>query len=370
MKLIAKTFFGLEKVLEAELKKLGAKETKRINRGVEFEGDQGFLYKANLCLRTALEILVPIYSFQFETQNQYYTRLYEFDWSKYLNYTKTFAINFSIFSKIFTHSQYASLVCKDAIVDHLRKLHTKRPSVDPSNPDVRIDLHINENQCHISLDSSWPSLFKRGYRKAGFDSPINEVLAAGLIDLSGWDGMVDFYDPFCGSGTFSTEAYIKAAGLHAQYWRNEFGFQRWFDYDEALYNKILKKVTKPIVDLPRKIYASDLELYAMDACKINWRYAKISRRIDAKMGDFFKSKPKGDTGLILMNPPYDQRIPLHDTESFYRDIGHKLADDYRGFDAWIISPYTDIVDRVKLRRINSYKVLNGAIECRFIGFEA
>jgi len=369
MKFIAKTFFGLEKVLEAELKKLGAKEIKRLNRGVEFEGDQALLYKCNLCLRTALEVLVPIYSFKFETQNQYYTKLYEFDWSKYLNYTKTFAINFSIFSKIFTHSQYASLVCKDAIVDHLRKLHTKRPSVDANDPDVRIDLHINEDQCHISLDSSWPSLFKRGYRKAGFDSPINEVLAAGLIDLSGWDGSVPFYDPFCGSGTFSTEAYIKTTGIHAQYWRNGFGFQRWFDYDETLFNKILKKITKPIVDPPHPIHASDLELYAMDACKINLRYAKISRRIDAKMGDFFKSKPKGDRGLLMMNPPYDQRIPLHNTEQFYRDIGNKLKDDYRGFQAWIISPYTDLVEHVQLRRIKSYRVLNGALECKFIGFE-
>ena len=192
-------------------------------------------------------------------------------------------------------------MCKDAIVDHLRRLHQKRPNVDPNNPDVRIDLHINENQCNISLDSSWPSLFKRGYRKAQFDSPINEVLAAGLLDLSGWNGVTDLYDPFCGSGTFSSEAYIKASGLHPQYWRKDFGFQRWFDYDETLFNKILKKITKPIVDIPGKLYASDLELYSMDACKINWRYAKISRRIDAKMGDFFASKPNILSCCIITN---------------------------------------------------------------------
>ncbi len=369
MKLIAKTFYGLESVLEAELIKLGAKNARKINRGVEFEGDQGFLYKANLCCRTALEILVPIHSFKFDTQAQYYTKIYEFEWSKYLDYTKTFAINFSVFSKIFTHSQYASLVCKDAIVDHLRTKHQKRPNVDPNDPDIRIDLHINENQCNISLDSSWPSLFKRGYRKATFDSPINEVLAAGLIDLSGWNGTTDFYDPFCGSGTFSSEAYIKASGIHPQYWRKDFGFQRWFDYDEAMFNKILSKVTKPISDISGKIYASDLELYSMDACKINWRYSKISRRIDAKMGDFFTSKPKSKRGHIIMNPPYDKRIYLEDTAQFYRDIGRKLHDDYAGFQAWIISPYTDLIEKVNLRKIRSHKVFNGAIECKFIGFE-
>ncbi|MEP7266826.1 MAG: THUMP domain-containing protein [Saprospiraceae bacterium] len=369
MKLIAKTFFGLESVLENELKNLGARSIKKINRGVEFEGDKGFLYKANLSLRTALEILMPVHSFTFDTQAQYYTKIYEFEWSKYLDFTKTFAINFNVYSKIFTHSQYASLVCKDAIVDHLRNLHSKRPSVDTQNPDVRIDLHIYENKCDISLDSSWPSLFKRGYRKSQFDSPINEVLAAGLIDLGGWDKKVDFYDPFCGSGTFSTEAYIKASGIHPQYWRSDFGFMRWFDFDEILYNKILNKIYKPIGEIPGRIYASDLELYSMDACKINWRYAKISRRISGQMGDFFQSKPKSENGWIIMNPPYDIRISLDDTARFYRDIGRKLNDDYQGFTAWIISPHTDLIEKINLRKIKSYKVYNGSIECKFVGFE-
>ena len=369
MKLIAKTFYGLERVLEAELIKLGARNVHRINRAVEFEGDLGFLYKANLSLRTALEILVPVFSFKFETQSEYYAKIYEFDWSQYLDYTKTFATNFNVFSKIFTHSQYASLVCKDAIVDNLRQKHQKRPNVDAKDPDIRIDLHINEYQCDISLDSSWPSLFKRGYRKSTFDSPINEVLAAGLIDLGGWDGKTDFYDPFCGSGTFSSEAYIKAAGLHPQHWRKDFGFQRWFGYDEVLFNKILKFVSKPICEIEANIYASDLELYSMDACKINWRYSKISRRITAGMGDFFDSKPRGKTGWMIMNPPYDKRIPLYDTARFYEDIGRKLQADYKGFQAWIISPYTDLVERVNLRKIKTYKVYNGAIECKFVGFE-
>ncbi len=369
MKLIAKTFFGLENVLEKELVSLGAKDVKKITRGVEFEGSKPLLYRLNLCCRTALEILVPIYSFTFDNQTQFYSKLYEFNWSTYVDYSKTFAINFNVYSKIFTHSQFAALRCKDAIVDHLRKLHQKRPNVDSKNPDIRIDLHIHENQCNISLDSSWPSLFKRGYRKASFDSPINEVLAAGLIDLSGWDGNIDFYDPFCGSGTFAAEAYIKASGVIPQHWRKEFGFQRWFDYEEDLFIKIINKVNKPIGDIKPEIYASDLELYSMDAAKINWRYAKISRRIHGSQGDFFKSKPKGDPGLMIMNPPYDIRIPLRDTEQFYRDIALKLKDDFPGFQAWIISPYTDLVDKVKLKKIKSYKVLNGSIECKFVGYE-
>lgn len=369
MKLIAKTFLGLESVLEAELLKLGAKNVKRLNRGVEFEGDKGFMYKTNLSARTALEILMPIHSFQFDNQAQYYSKIYEYDWSKILDHTKTFAINFNVFSKIFTHSQYAALVCKDGIVDHLKKLHQKRPNVDTKNPDVRIDLHIYENKCDISLDSSWPSLFKRGYRKATFDSPINEVLAAGLIDLSGWNGEKDFYDPFCGSGTFSTEAYIKASGLSPQHWRKDFGFMKWNDFDEKLYLKIIEKVSKPIQNTPHSIFASDLELYSMDACKINLKYAKISRRIHAEKANFFNSRPKGKNGLIIMNPPYDIRIPLNDTARFYSDIGRKLKDDYKGFEAWIISPYADLVEKVNLRRIKSYKVMNGSIECKFIGFE-
>ncbi len=369
MKLLAKTFYGLEPALESELKALGARNVKKINRGVEFEGDKGFMYKCNLSLRTALEVLVPIHRFKFDTQAQYYSRIYEFDWSPYLDYTKTFAINFNVFSKIFTHSQYAALVCKDGIVDNLKQKHQKRPNVDTKNPDVRIDLHIHENKCDISLDSSWPSLFKRGYRKASFDSPINEVLAAGLIDLTGWSGDQDFYDPFCGSGTFSTEAYIKSAGIHPQYWRGNFGFMHWNDYDPSLYTKILKKIVKPITDTNHQIFASDMEQYSMDACKINMRYAKISRRIQTTKENFFQSKPKSKSGFIMMNPPYDIRIPLADTAGFYRDLGNKLHDDYKGFQAWIISPYSDLVEKVNLKKIKSYKVFNGSIECKFIGFE-
>jgi putative N6-adenine-specific DNA methylase len=369
MKLIAKTLLGLEPVLQAELTALGARNIQKLNRGIAFEGDTGFLYKSNLCLRTALEILKPIFSFRFESQSQFYTKIYEFDWSAYLDYRKTFAIHFNVYSKLFSHSQFAALRCKDAIVDHLRRLHQKRPSVNSADPDIRIDLHIYENQCDISLDSSWPSLFKRGYRKAGFDSPINEVLAAGLIDLGGWAGDEPFYDPFCGSGTFATEAYIKSAGILPSHWRKDFGFMRWFDFDTALYNKIYKKCFRPIGEAKAAIFASDLELYSMDACKTNWKYAKISRRIEAGQADFFQTKPNTKTGWIIMNPPYDIRIPLYDTERFYKDIGRKLATSYPGFQAWIISPHTDLVEKVKLRKIASHRILNGSIECKFIGFE-
>src|SRR5210317_2159030 len=205
-KMVAKTMFGFEEILAKELRNLGALNVVEGVRMVSFEGDTGFMYKANLCLRTAIKILKPIDSFYVKDETDLYKKIFAMDWSKYLNPEITFAIDATVNSENFTHSLYVSQKTKDAIVDKFRNTVGKRPDVDVKFPDLRINIHIQMNRCNVSLDTSGRSLHQRGYRTATNIAPINEVLAAGLLLLSGWDGQSHFLDPMCGSGTFLTEA--------------------------------------------------------------------------------------------------------------------------------------------------------------------
>ena len=238
IKMVAKTLFGFEELLVKELKNLGAMHVKSGVRNVSFEGDKGFMYKANLCLRTAIKILVPIRTFKIKDEQELYDKVYAIHWDKYMNCDDTLAISSTVSSAKFTHSQFISLKTKDAIVDKFRNREGKRPDVDLDHPDLKINVHIQHDTCTLSLDSSGQSLHKRGYRTDTNIAPINEVLAAGLVMLSGWDGQCNLLDPMCGSGTLAIEAAMIACNIPANINRKEFGFERWKDYDGELYDTI------------------------------------------------------------------------------------------------------------------------------------
>ncbi|HMB64743.1 MAG TPA: THUMP domain-containing protein, partial [Eudoraea sp.] len=237
-KMVAKTMFGFEPLLAKELRNLGAGNVEEGIRNVSFDGDTGFMYKANLCLRTAIKILKPVHTFYARDEKELYQKIYAFDWSVYLDAKATFAIDSTIHSKTFTHSLYVSQKVKDAIVDKFRDTGGRRPGVDVTSPDVRLNVHMQENRCTVSLDSSGSSLHQRGYKTVTNIAPINEVLAAGLLLLSGWDGRSDFLDPMCGSGTLIIEAAMIACNIPANINRELFAFQRWKDYDRPLFDKI------------------------------------------------------------------------------------------------------------------------------------
>ncbi|MBT8321722.1 MAG: class I SAM-dependent RNA methyltransferase, partial [Eudoraea sp.] len=238
-RMLAKCFYGFEPILAKELRQLGAGNVEEGVRNVSFEGDFGFMYKANLCLRTAIRILKPIASFHASNENDLYRRIKEIPWERYLGPEQSLAIDTVLRSETFTHSLYISQKAKDAIADRFRNLFDKRPNVDTRSPDLRIHIHIQNQQCHLSLDSSGNSLHHRGYRTATNIAPINEVLAAGLLLMSGWDGRANFLDPMCGSGTFLVEAAMIACNIPANINRERFGFQSWKDYDEPLFEKIV-----------------------------------------------------------------------------------------------------------------------------------
>jgi len=368
--MVAKTLFGFEEILAQELRKLGASNVEIGTRNVAFEGDTGFMYKANLCCRTAIKILKPITSFNIFTEEDLYKKVYEINWQQYMDVNGTLAVNSTVFSDIFTHSQYISLKTKDAIVDRFRDMEGERPNVDLDHPTLRINVHIDRNICTISLDSSGQSLHKRGYKVENTVAPINEVLAAGMIMLAGWNGQCDFLDPMCGSGTILTEAAMIACNIPPNLNRDEFGFETWPDFDVDLYETIEDAALSKIRDFHFKIYGSDTDTKSLEAAKANIQNANLSEFIELKEQNFFSSEKETEKSLwMVFNPPYDERISINDIEKFYGDIGTTLKHGYPGSQAWMITSNLEALKSVGLRPSRKIKLYNGKLEARLVKYE-
>lgn len=367
--LIAKTLFGLEEVLAGELRALGAGKVRTGNRVVFFEGDKGFLYKANLNLRTALRVLVPISDFRLKAADDLYARIQEIDWSRYLDPGMTFAVDTVLNSDLFAHSLFVSQKVKDAIADQFRKRQGVRPSVSVSDPDLRLHLHLQDRMAHLSFDSSGSSLHLRGYRTATNIAPLNEVLAAGILLLSGWNGQSDFLDPMCGSGTLLTEAAMIACNIPANINRQGFGFQRWRDYDAGLYNTIFNASLNKAREFRYQIKGIDKAPSALRKAHENIRNARLDAYISLEQVDFFKSEKTGEAPLHLVsNPPYGERLPI-DREIFFRMWGDTLKQHYPNTQAWLLVGDPEILKYVGLRTSRKIKVFNGGIESRLAHYE-
>jgi len=367
-KMVAKTMFGFEEILAKELRNLGAVNVLEGVRMVSFEGDTGFMYKANLCLRTAIKILKPIHSFYVKDETDLYKKIYAMDWSKYLNPEITFAIDATVNSENFTHSLYVSQKTKDAIVDKFRNTVGKRPNVDIKFPELRINIHIQMNQCNVSLDTSGRSLHQRGYRTATNIAPINEVLAAGLLLLSGWDGQSHFLDPMCGSGTFLTEAAMIACNIPANINRKEFAFEKWQDFDSELYEKIIESSLNKTREFHYKITGYDKAPSAVQKAIDNVENANLSEYISVERKNFFESEKFTENHLhIVFNPPYGERLNI-EMEEFYGNIGDTLKQNYPGTDAWFITSNLEALKFVGLRPSRKIKVFNSHLESRLVKY--
>ena len=304
--MVAKTLYGLEPLLAGELRQLGASAVEEGTRNVSFEGDTGFMYKANLCCRTAIKILKPIHAFNIFNEDDLYKKVYEMPWEDYMSVNGSLAVDATVFSKQFTHSKYVSLKTKDAIVDRFRDKTGERPDVDLDHPTLRINVHIDRNICTISLDSSGSSLHKRGYKTESTLAPINEVLAAGMIMLSGWNGQCDLLDPMCGSGTILTEAAMIAANIPPNLNREEFAFEHWPDFDVNLFEVIENAALKKITDFRYKIYGYDVDPVSIKKARQNVKNANLEEFISLEVKDFFQSEKTTEGPMFLVfNPPYD-----------------------------------------------------------------
>ena len=368
-KMVAKTLFGFEDLLEKELKNLGAQFVKKGVRNVSFEGDKGFMYKANLCLRTAIKILVPIRTFNIADEQELYDKVYGIHWDQYMNCDDTLAISATVSSNKFTHSQFMALKTKDAIVDKFRSREGTRPNIDLDSPDLKVNVHIQDHKCTISLDSSGQSLHKRGYRTDTNIAPINEVLAAGLVMLSGWDGQCDMLDPMCGSGTLAIEAAMIACRIPANINRKEFGFERWKDFDEELYDTIEESCLNRIREFHHQIICYDKAPSAVRKAEENFENANLSDYISVRHEDFFKTAKPDDKKLhILFNPPYGERLPV-DVKEFYGAIGDTLKQGYTNTNAWFITSNMEGIKSVGLRASRKIKLFNGKLESRLVKYE-
>jgi 23S rRNA (guanine2445-N2)-methyltransferase len=369
MKFIAKTLYGLEKVLAGEIISMGATDVGVVNRAVLFRGDKELLYTVNYCARTALSVLMQVAEFRIRSKDDLYKGGSEIDWSVLMDPDDTFSVVPVVNSPYFTHTGYPGLILKDAIADWFRKKSGRRPSVNHDNPVVVINLHISNDQVTISLDSSVVPLFKRGYRQDQVSAPLNEVLAAGILLISGWNASADLTDPMCGSGTIPIEAALMACNIPPGKTRQYFGFQRWKDFDEELFEKVKQDAEARIRSSPVRISGSDISEQAVIQARANVERAGLRDVVSLEVADFAALKPAGDPGFLFLNPPYGERLLPDDTDRLYSIIGTTLKHNFHGYTAWLITSNRESLKKVGLKPGAKFTVFNGALECLLLKYE-
>ena len=346
--LIAKTFMGLEPVLAQELTQLGANNVQTGRRMVSFTGDKEMMYRANFQLHTAIRILKPIAHFKARSAEDMYDEVKKIDWSKYIEKGKTFSVDSVVYSEEFRNSRFVTYKVKDAIVDQFREKTGIRPNISVSNPDIRLNIHIAEDKATLSLDSSGESLHRRGYRQESVEAPLNEVLAAGMILMSGWKGDSDFIDPMCGSGTILIEAALIARNISPGVFRKEFAFEKWPDYDQDLFDRIYNDDSQE-KEFNHHIYGYDIDMKAVNTARLNVKAAGLSQLVTVEQQDFKNFKKPAEKSIIITNPPYGERISTPNLLGTYKMIGERLKHEFGGNEAWVLSYREECFDQIGLK---------------------
>lgn len=372
-KMIAKTMMGFEEVLADEIRQLGGTDIEILNRAVAFQGDMLTLYRANYCCRTALAILKPFAEFEANNDQELYDQVYNIRWEKILDVDCTFMIDSATSGEIFTHSYYAALKTKDAIVDRFRKMFGQRPSIDTESADYKFNLHIADNHVTLLMNSSGDSLHKRGYRQAVGIAPLNEVLAAGMIKLSGWKCDTHFFDPMCGSGTILIEAAMLANNIPAQYYREgRFAFKRWKEFNLGDWKSVVEQENRKIGqgDFDFEIWGNDIDYSVLEQAEKNLQFAKLHKDVILHHGSFEDQEPPEGPCMIITNPPYGERIKIDDLNAMYQRLGDTFKRLYgEGREVWLISSDFDAIKHIGLKPSRKIPLLNGSLDCRFLKFE-
>lgn len=369
MEIVAKTLEGFEEILAEEVEKIGGENVKLLKRAVSYEGDLEVLYKSNLHLRTAIRVLVPLEEGIAKNDKQFYKYISSIDWSEFMEVDNTFAVDANVSGRYFDHSKFLALRTKDAVVDQFREKTNKRPSIDVKFPDLRINIFVQEDRVSVSLDSSGSSLHRRGYKLEISEAPLSEVLGAGMILKSEWNPRDPFIDPMCGSGTLLVEAAMIASNTAPNSFRKYFSFMNWKNYDRQIWDKV-KKAASDQVDKSRiKIYGGDKDRMTFNIARKNIENAGFGDEVILEKKDFFKAQRVGDKGVLMMNPPYGDRLELDDVDLFYEKIGDKLKDTFDGYDAWILSGNLGAMKKVGLKTARRFTLMNGPLECKFFKYE-
>ena len=362
--LIAKTFMGLEPVLARELTQMGANNVQIGRRMVSFTGDKEMMYRANFQLHTAIRILKPIARFKARSADEVYEEIKKIDWGQYIEKGKTFSVDSVVYSEEFRNSRFVTYKVKDAIVDQFREKTGTRPNISVSNPDIRLNIHIAETDATLSLDSSGESLHRRGYRQESVEAPLNEVLAAGMIMMTGWNGDCDFIDPMCGSGTLLVEAALIAHNMSPGIFRKSFAFEKWPDFDEELFDKIYNDDSQER-EFAHHIYGYDVDMKAVNTARLNVRAAGLTKDITVEHADFKDFKKPADKGIMVTNPPYGERISTPNLLNTYKMIGERLKHAFMGNEAWVLSYREECFEAIGLKPSIKIPVYNGSLECEF-----
>ncbi len=367
---IAKTFHGLESVLARELNELGATEVQELNRAVSFRADLSLLYRANMALRTALRIMYPLAVEKVRNQDMLYQLAHQINWQRWFTPNNTFAV-YAVVNKnpAFTNTQFVALKVKDAIVDQFRRLKGERPSVSKERPDVEVHVHIYEEQCTISIDCSGAALFKRGYRSGGHPAPLNEVMSAGLVLLSGWDQNSPFVDFMCGSGTIVTEAALLACRKAPNVHRSTFGFHHWKNFDAQIFEEQRQALLDQEIEWEHWVYGSDIEPRAIAEARKNAVNAGVDDVLRLSLIDFRDRPVPAGQGTIVINPPYGERLQPDELNLLYKRIGDTFKQNFAGYTAWILSSNSDAAKAVGLRASKRLVLFNGPLECRFLRYD-
>ncbi len=371
IKFFATAAKGLEETLEGEFKGLGITNATATSGGVNFSGSRADGYRACLWLRTANRVLEPIATFPCPSTEALYEGVYALNWEDRLTAKMTLAVDANIRDSELTHSRFVALKTKDAIVDKIRDRCGERPNVDPKNPDLKINLHLARNVCTVSLDLAGTGLHRRGYRRDPTIAPLKETLAAGLVQMTGWDKKSYFVDPMCGSGSLPLEAALiagrKAPGLLAP----DFGFQRWLDFDATIWQQLIQEAEELGRDIPSNlIFGSDRDKRAVDLARRNADSCGIGASVRWSYNDFAKLDPPGDSGTLICNPPYGERLgEVAELEAFYGKIGDTLKQRWKGWTAWVFTGNLELAKRVGLKPSRRIVLFNGPIECRLLKYE-
>lgn len=362
------TLRGLEHVLAKEVMDLGIENPVVLNRAVSCKVSKREIYLLNYHLRTAIRVLVQIAEFKAGSADEIYKKSLEINWLEYLTTRKTFAVTGVVYSNNFNHTNIVGLKVKDAIADRFRKELGARPDVDADFPDVRINVHVADDQVTISLDSTEIPLFKRGYRTGSHPAQLNEVLAAGMILLSDWDKQSVFIDPMCGSGTLPIEAAMIAYNIAPGIFRSKFGFEGWLDYDSSLFSDITEE-TEEFTRLDVPILASDVSKIFLQLAEANAAKAFLSKKIKFFHKAFEDFKAPKEKGVIMINPPYGERLKKWGIEGFYEKIGERLKHGFPGYSAWILSSNIESLKHVGLKSSQKIRLLNGDLDCQFVNYQ-
>ena len=360
--MIAKTLQGLENILAEELTRLGANNIEIGRRMVSFTGDLEMMYRANVQLRTAIRILKPIKHFRAKTADEVYDAVKAVDWTQYLTNRTTFAVDSVVYSSEFRHSKMVAYKVKDAIVDQMREKTGDRPNIRLKNPDLQLHIHVSEYDCTLALDSSGESLHRRGYRQEQVEAPLNEVLAAGIILMTGWRGECDFIDPMCGSGTFLIEAALIARGISPGVFRSEYAFEKWPDFDRELFEKVYNDDSEEH-PFNHHIYGYDLNVHAVAIATRNIKAAGLTKEITVEQRDIKNFEKPLHPSLLITNPPYGERISAPDLLGLYKTIGSQLKHNFTDGEAWILSYREECFDEIGLKPSRRIPLYNGSLEC-------